>query len=169
IDFDLVEADQEQLRHRRVTRPEVVERYPDARDPKLLENTPGDLDVFHQGALGHFNFEPMKGQASVVHDREELRGEAGVTELHRRDVEGQRQVPRPGRGIAAGDAQELVAELANEAAFLGQSDEFARADITQARARPAGERLEAGNAIGRERYQRLVVDTNDVARRDGGA
>ena len=69
--------------------------------------------------------------------------DVAVHELRRRQIDRDLQRLRPGRRLAAGLAQDPLAHLDDQAAFLRERNEFARRDEAAHRMHPARQRLEA--------------------------
>ena len=78
-----------------------------------------------------------------MHQRHQI----AVQELHRRQVHSDLQRLRPGRGFPARGAQDPLAHLDDQAAFLGERNEHARRDDTAGRMIPAHQRLEADHSL----------------------
>ena len=81
--------------------------------------------------------------------------EIGAAELQRRHVDRDGQA-RPGLAVEAGAAQHPGAELDDQAAVLGDGDEFARRNFAAGRVRPAAERFDADHGLAALVDDRLV-------------
>ncbi len=114
------------------------------------------VEIADQHAFGDFKFQPRRRQAGFQQNLMHQLRQVAVLELHRRQVDGDAQRPRPGRRLAAGGAQNPFAELDDDAALLGQRDEGAGRDHALARMMPAHQRLEAGD-LAVDMRLRLIV------------
>ena len=115
-----------------------------------------------QQRLGDLELEPPRRQAGMFQRIRHHREQIAAAELERRQVHGDTDVVRPGRGIEAGAAQHQAAQRIDQAGFLGNRNELGRRDHTTLGMRPAHQRLEAGDAAALEIDQRLVVGAEHV-------
>ena len=140
------------------------------RTPRALQppqDRDGAREVADQDAFGDFKLETRRRQAGFQQDLMDEARQVAVLELHRRQIDGDMQRPRPRCGLAACRAQDPFAERDDQPAFLGERDEGAGRHKPVARMMPAHQRLEAGD-LAIDVGLRLIVKFELVAR-DRGA
>ena len=107
---------------------EIINGEIDAAIAQGLNLDDGALGVFHRDRLGEFQFEQVWRQVGQFQRVQHGFGEAFTFELHGRDIDGDGNFnPQraPAGPFTAGSAQDPVADLADQATFLGGLDEGA--------------------------------------------
>ena len=144
IDLDPVDLEVAQMVEARIAGAEVVERDPHAR---LAQRDQARLRHRCRSRTSAFSLTSISrrpgAKPGLAEDRKDAQTEARIAKLHRRDVERQRHISGPAAGVAAGGAQQLVAQLADQAAVLSQGDEAIGRNVAQEIVMPPRERLEA--------------------------
>ncbi len=168
VDLDLVEGEGLERRERRVAGAEIVHGDGDAEALELPQNGQGAAHIVDDDRFRDLQFEPGRRQARLGQDGEDPLGEVRLLELERREVHGDLEGPVPGRGLAAGGAQDPFAERQDHPALLGEGDEGARRDEPAGRVDPAHQGLEPDELPAAGRHLRLVVEGQFVLR-DGPA
>ena len=162
IDLDLVEGDAAQIDQARIAGAEIVERQADAMGAQVHHRGLGGIGILDHDAFGQFQLEPLGVEAGLVEDADHARDEVLVAELDRRDVDRELD-PRPLPGLLAGAAQHPLAQRHDQAALLGDADEFGWRDHAVLGMRPAHQRLDPDNAGAVDRDLRLEVQQQLVA------
>ena len=172
VDLDLVEGKARQVGERRVAGAEIVERQLDAECLQLAAHGDGFGDIVDEGALGDFQFERRGRQAALGQRGGDLGGQVGLAELAGRQVHGdmQRQQAEiePGLGLPAGGAQHPVADLDDQAGFLGDRDELDGGHRAELGRIPAQQGLHADHVTTLQADLRLVMHAELVVG-EGGA
>ncbi len=150
----------------RIAGAEVVERDADAGLAQGAQGEFGRLHILHQGALGDLDLQPRRRKAGLAKDGQDPEPEAGIAQQHGRDVHREPHPRRPRHRRRAGAQQDLVGQLADQAAVLGDGDEAAGLDLAQGRVVPTGQGLEADDLARLQVHQRLEVG-HDVLVLDG--
>jgi len=107
------------------------------------------------------SFTPSDFEAGGAERRGDLVDEVALPELHRRQVDGDGQrreaLVLPGAILPAGFEQHPRADRANQAALLGEGNEFVGLDPAAVGLRPADQRLDARDRAVVDAHLRLVV------------
>ena len=127
VDLDLVERKRLQIGQRRIAGAEIVHRDAHAKRLEPAQDRHGAGEVADQHALGDLKLEPRGSEAGFQQHGMNERGQVAMAELHRRQVDRDAQRLGPGRGLPACLAHDPFAHGNDEAAFLGQRNEGARA------------------------------------------
>lgn len=123
--------------------PEIVHRDMHAERLDTPQCRERAVEIAHQRGLGDLEFEPAGCEAGFQqHFMHELH-EILVVDLHRRNVDGDGQRLRPGRGLLAGLAQNPLADAENGAGFLRDRNEHGRRNRTAGLVIPAQQGFEA--------------------------
>ncbi|KHS41618.1 hypothetical protein NJ75_04643 [Novosphingobium subterraneum] len=122
-----------------------------------MEDVQRLVDIPDEHAFGDFKFEAARRKPALCQGLRDARDEAVGRELTGRDVDCNADVFRPLRRLTAGLAQGPLAELHDQAGFLGNRDERCRAYHSVLLVRPAHESLEALDAVLRHGKQGLEV------------
>ena len=136
VDLELVEREAAQIEQARIAGAEIVEREPHAERLQPQHGGFGGVDIAEQHAFGELELEPRRVEFGLGQDALDHVDEIGAAELQRRDVDRDGEA-RPGLAVEAGAAQHPGAELDDQAAMLGDGDEFDRRDFAARRMRPA--------------------------------
>ena len=112
--------------------------------------------VGEQHGFGDFQFQPLRRQTGCGQRVTHRLHQAGIAELHRRDVDGHLHAGRPAARVLAGAAQHPLAETRDLADILGNGDEAVGRDQAVDRVPPAHQRLAAAEAVLVEIEDRLV-------------
>ena len=147
VDLDLVEREALQIAQRGIAGAEIVERNADPDGAQLVQHRERRIVVADQHRLGDLELEPACGQTRGRQRCDDLQRQRAALELHRRDVDREADIVRPGRGLDAGRGQHPLAELVDQAGLLGDRDEFGRRDHAALRMAPAQQRLAAGDPV----------------------
>src|SRR5262249_31759161 len=126
-------------------------------------------DVAHDGAFGDLEVNAVWRNALLGGDAGDSVDDVGDEELLAREVDadavdaGGAGIPAPDRELAAGLAQEPLAQGHDDAAFLGDGDEVAGGDHAEGRMAPACEGFDGFDFAGVEGDDRLIVEDELVA------
>ena len=150
-----------QAGQRRIAGAEVVQR---ERHAEQLEFTQPRLDqlILRCKALGHFELQAGRRQATGLQGQAHLRGDARVAQLRARDIHrhhARRQVAQrslPGCMLKAGLVEHEFTQCANEAAFFGDLDELHRRHRAALGVTPPHQGFHAADAAVRHIDNRLV-------------
>src|SRR6185437_13392490 len=146
IHFDLVEGQRHEVAKAGIAGAEVVDGQSAAHSFDFLSDAQGLILIVENGALGDLNDQPVERDAGENRGLAQLRGQASVTKLDGRDIEGDAEMARQDRGGAEGLAQDLAREDADNAEFFGDLNEVAGQNQAETRMAPAREHLESGQA-----------------------
>ena len=147
VDLDLVERERLQIAQRGIAAAEIVHRDAHAERLEPAQQRQAALEILDQHAFGDFEFEPVRRQPGFEQDRMHQADHVAMHELRRRQVDRDLQRLRPGRGLAAGFAQDPFAHLDDQAAFFRQRNEIAGRHEAAHRMHPARQRLEADHLL----------------------
>ena len=164
VDLDLVERKRAQVRERRIAGAEIVHGDADAERLDLPQGGQRAVEVANQRGLGDLDLQTTRRQAGLQQDLVQLLHEVGVVELDGRDIDGDRQRPRPGRGVAAGCLHDPVPDLQDCAGLFGNRDEDGGRNLAACRVLPAQQGLEAGRGLALDILLRLIGQPQFVAR-----
>src|SRR6478609_5379653 len=167
VDLDLVERKTTQIAQRRVPRSEVVERYPDAKAAKLVQNRQRCLAVLQQHRFRYLQFEPMRREAGSLQRFLYRRDQIWILELHRRKIDRDADVPRPLRRIHAGLPQHPLADRHDQAGFFRQRNEIGWRDHAAQRMIPPRQGFETHDHVLGNVADRLVIDLEFIAPQRG--
>src|SRR5262249_18032701 len=113
--------------------------------------------VADEDAFGDLELQPGGREPRLQQHRVDQARQVAVTELHRRQVDGDLERVRPRCRLAAGLAQRPFADLEDATAPLRQRDEDAGRHQAARRVAPAQQRLEAGDLAADRRRLWLIV------------
>src|ERR1700674_4207341 len=145
IDLDPVERKRAQIGQRRIAGAEIVHRNRNAERLDLPQHRKRPVEIANQRRLGDLDLEAPWRQAGLEQDLVQFLDEAGIVELHGRDVDGDLQRLRPRRRLAASRPQDPVSDLQDRAGLLGDRDEDHRRNLAAYRVLPAQQGFEADN------------------------
>ncbi len=131
-------------------------RTPD--EAKRVQGGQHQVGLVEEQRLGDLELQPLGRQSAglqrVRYDGQQVAG----LELARRQVDRDLERQRPGGGIGAGAVEHEGADLSDQPGLLRQRNEFGRSNGAALGMLPAHQRLEAGDGVGGEVDQWLVVD-----------
>ena len=114
-------------------------------------------EIFHQHALGDFEFKPRRRQRGGGKCLADISRQVAAAELDCRNVDGDLDALRPLRCIVAGPTQNPTADIDDEADLLCQRNEIHRRNAASDRMVPADQRFEAADTSLREVIERLIM------------
>ena len=126
------------------------------------------LVVADQHGFGNLQLEPARIKPGIGERGGDVQRQSLRLELHRRNVDGNANVRRPARSLAAGGVEHPLADFLDQAGLLGDRDELRRRDHAAARMPPAQERLAANDFLAADIDERLIMD-RETAFDHGGA
>jgi len=172
VDLQRVHVEPLQVRERRVTGAEVVQRDADADAREVGQQGAGRLVVLHDHRLGELDVQPFGGDGVLAQRVLDQRGQVRVAHLPRRQVDGHAQRrqpdPVPGGELGARRPDHPGADGENEAGLLQHADEAVRRHHAAPGRVPAQQRLDAGDHAVGGACLRLVVQ-EELAALDGAA
>ncbi len=168
VDLDPVERQAVDLGEARIAGSEIVERDADADILEAVDDRQDLVAVLEQRTFGDLDLEPVRRVAGSRQDLEDLFGQRGVAELHRRDIDRELQVRRPGARFLQRLFEDAERQRADQPGALGGLDEAFRFKQAAARRAPPGERLEADDLTAVQVHQRLEI-RDELARLDAAA
>ncbi len=136
-----------QILQRGIAGSEIVERDVNPERAKLVQRRQRRVVVRDQNGFGDLELQPARVEPGLGEDGRDLERQRFRTELDRRDVDGDADIGRPGRGFGAGGAQYPLPDLLDQAGFLGDRHEVGRRDHAAHRMPPAQQRLAAGDTV----------------------
>jgi hypothetical protein len=168
VDLEHVEREAMQVAERRIARPEVIHVDLDLEGLELPEHLGDRVGILHDHALGDLQREPRSIHAVIpqylLHVLDESRlGDLALRDVdaHREPVVSQAQI-LPGPKLPACLVEHPAAQLDDQPGVLGMGDEVHGVNRAPVGMVPAGQHLEAGEAAGSQRDDRLVEDVELV-------
>jgi hypothetical protein len=146
IDLDLVHLEPAQIAQAGIAGAEIVARNAEAGRTQPLQRIDHRLAVVQQQSFRYFEFDPVRINTAIAHDRGQSFGNAARAELHRRKVDCNEQVRPPPRGRAS-LTQHPFTELRNEAGLFCYGDELVRCDQPKPGVLPSNEGFETDDFI----------------------
>ncbi|MCY1276714.1 hypothetical protein D9M70_253820 [compost metagenome] len=172
VDLQHVDGELLEVVERGIAGAEVIHRHRQAEALQPGEGLHRLGDVAHQDAFGQLQLQAGRRRAGLVEDVGDARAQLAVGELARRqvhrDLRHPHLLPVPDLELAAGLAQQPVADLGDQAELLQHRHELRRGDQPAARVLPAQQRLGAGQAAAVAGELRLVVQ-GELVLLDGAA
>ena len=168
VHFQLVDGKPLQVVERGIPGAEIVDGKLDADLLEFLEHRDGQFDVAHGDAFGHLQLQVARREPGLRQDALDHTGQVAAVELARRNVDRHgevgrtRQVP-PCAGLGAGAAQHPFADGHDQAAFLGQGNEFGRRNRAAVRMAPAYQGFHAHDAPARNAELGLIMQRQLIA------
>ena len=166
---DLQSADRELLQggKRRIAGAEIVDRQIEAHRIQLVQQPDGPFRVGHQGRLRHLELEAGRGHVMAAEDVPASGDEARLFQLAQRQIDGDaarlRHRPLPLAIIGADAVHHPLADVQDEAGFLGQRYELGGRDVAVPRQAPAQQRLGADHAAVAQVHLGLIQNDEFVA------
>ncbi len=143
VDLDLVERECLEIAQRGVAAAEIIHGDADTERLQAAQQCEAAIEILDQHALGDFELEPARCKARLDQDRMDEANHVTMHELRRRQIDRDLERLGPGCRLPAGLAQDPLAHLDDEAALLGDRDEFGGRDLATHRMLPARQCLES--------------------------
>ena len=134
-----------QIAQRRISGAEVVHGNAHAEVANLMQRRKRRVVVLHQHGFGHLEFEPVCRQAGCRETIDHRQRKRRVSELDRRDIDGDADVTRPIHGLDARPPEHPVADGVDQSGFFRDRNELERRNHAAFRMMPAQQRLAAGD------------------------
>src|SRR3546814_408281 len=107
-------------------RAEIVDGETDAQALDLVKNLLREGRDMEEHRLRDLQLEPVRIDPALGKRRDQRQDKTRFLKLERRDVDGDRNVRRPARGLRACGSQHPFADAADEAGFFGDGYELHR-------------------------------------------
>jgi hypothetical protein len=174
VNLDDLDREAPEVAERGVAGSEVVDRQRNPEPLELPQPAGRRLGLAGDDALGDFQGQELRRQVAVLEGKADRRDEPRMLELdagqvdadaHRR-LTGSRELPSP--GLAAGLADDELADRDHQAGLLGDRNEVARRDQAALGVHPPDERLHRHEIAVGQADDWLVVE-DELAALDGAA
>lgn len=157
VDLDLLDREIAQIAQAGMARAEIVERNGNAGFRQLGQDAFGRFRVLHQRRFGDLQHQPSGRKFEFLQDGIDLGRQSRILQLHRRQIEGQVEIVRPGGGDLAGILQQMLGQLGDDAAVFGNRDELQRRHLAKIGICPSRKGLEPCDATGVHVQDWLVI------------
>src|SRR5690606_31730073 len=124
VDLDLVEGEAAQIAQRRVAGPEVVHGDACAELAQRGQRIEDQVRAVEEQRFRDLELQPARCEAGDGERALDHVADVAAAELYRGEVDRNAHLLRPGRRVAAGAAQDEIAQRPDEARFLGNGDEL---------------------------------------------
>ena len=157
-----------QITERRIAGPEIIDMDMESKTAKPAHGLDRVVDIFHDHAFRYFQRNRIRGDPGLLQDGFQLCCKVRLGELFARYVHAhfQRRVPGvlalPGSQLAAGLAEDPVADVVDQTVLLGQGYEFGRIHHAPPGMFPPDEGFKADQAMVLQLHDRLVMDDEFV-------
>ena len=107
-----------------ITRSEVVQRQADPALAQIFEQGSGEIQVLHERALGHLDFEAARRESRFHQNAADTSGQGLIPQLQGGHVDRDGDVRGPVQRLGAGLTQQLLHQGVDEPHLLGERDEL---------------------------------------------